>query len=149
MASFRDTLQTRLTSDATLMALLTGGVLDPADLPQDGGGAGSVPRNTDGVTIKPFAILRGGPDGSYQGEDRILSAGAEFWEVYLYQDVGYGTIDQAVGRIKTLLHDTYITADDRAIAHVLYTFTSADLVADELGGCPMKLCRYQVIHIRK
>lgn len=149
MAPLRATLTTRLTGDATLMALLPGGVLDPSVLPQDGGGAGSVPREADGVRIRPFAILRSGTDSSYQGEDRLLSAGSEFWEVYLYQDIGYSTIDAAVGRIKTLLHDTYVTADDRAIAHVLYTFTSADLVADELGGCPMKLCRYQVIHIRK
>jgi len=149
MPPLRATLKTTLTGDATLMALLSGVVLDAAVLPQDGGGVGSVPREADGVRIRPFAIIRGGVDSSYQGEDRLLSAGSEFWEVYLYQDVGYGTIDSAIGRIKTLLHDTYITADDRAIAHVLYTFTSADLAAEELGGCPMKMCRYQIIHIRK
>lgn len=149
MGTLREEIKTTLTGNAPLNAVLTGGILDAEDLPHDGGGAGSAPRLADTVRVEPYAVIRWGNDTSYQADSNALGAGRELFEVYIYQHKGYVTIEQAVGMIKTLLHDQYITATDRAIAHVLYVQTSGELPSKELGMASCKFIRFQVIHIRK
>lgn len=149
MGTLRTEIKAALTGNAALMAVLTGGVLDAQDLPHDGGGAGSAPRLADRVQVKPYAVIRWGSDTGYQQDSNALGAGRETFEVYIYQHKGYDTIEDAVGKIKALLNDQYITATDRAIAHVLYVQTSGELPSKELGMASCKFSRYQVIHIRK
>lgn len=149
MAGLRDTLLATLSADGTLAALLTGGVLDVSTLPQDQGGAGSAPREADGITIAPHARVK-----------LIAStpiAPARLWrlspewqgcEMYLYQRKGYDVIDAALARIKALLHDTYLSADDMRLAHLEYTYASADLTADELEGAALRFCRFTITLVR-
>lgn len=149
MAVLRDVLLTTLSADATLAALLTGGVLDVSTMPQDQGGAGSAPRESDGITIMPHARVR------------FISATpirpARLWrlspklhgvEVYLYQPRGYDSIDAAMRRLETLLHDTYLDADDTRLAHFEFAFESTDLTAEELEGAAMRFCRFTITLVR-
>lgn len=146
MATLRQTLKTTLEGDATLTAILPGGILDSDDMPQDGGGASSAPRTSDGVQINPFAVIRLGASNAFGS--RKVGAERESAEIYFYQDTGYDLIERAIGRVKTLLHDEYLEGDDRQIAHFLYTFSSQEVPADELGEVPCRFSRYQINTIR-
>ena len=100
MATLAETLKSGLLADATLTALLPGGVVDAEDLPYDGGGVRSVPRLPDGVVAATFALIRWrssnatGPS-AVQGE-------LAFLEIYAYQDTGYAEVEAAMTRMKSL-----------------------------------------------
>lgn len=146
MATLVATIKSTLSGDSTLSALLTGGILDSSDLPEEDGGAGDIPYDTDGVTILPFAVLRW-KDSVAVGLHHTGQENASL-EIYIYEWVGYDTIEQAVSRIKSLLNGEYFTVSDRELVYVEYTFTSGELVADELGGAPNKFSRYAVYTAR-
>jgi hypothetical protein len=146
MATIRTALRTLLENDAALGALLTGGVFDASELPQDGGGMSSAPKEANGVTIRPYAIIRFA--ASSAGEAWEHAELRTMVEIYAYQSVGYATIESALARIQLLLHDKYITADDRQIAHFLLVFESRDLMADEIGSAAMRFARYSMASIR-
>lgn len=142
----REEFKALLKTDDALNAILTGGIEDAQDRPQDGGGQGSVPRESDGVTILPHAVIRWGPDTEYPP----IQIGAELGtvEVYLYQDTGYDAIEAAISRMKSLLNHRYMQVDDREFVHVRQIFVSGETVADELGGAPTRFVRYAVVHVR-
>lgn len=148
MAVLRDVIVATLSADATLSALLTGGIRDVSDLPQDQGGAGSAPRASDGITIAPHARVRltaATPVGPALWR---LSPEWQGCELYLYQRKGYATIDAALARSKALLHDAYLETDDMRLAHLEYTYASPDLTADELEGAAMRFCRFNITLVR-
>lgn len=147
MAALRDVVRTRLTSDATLMALLEGGVLDASTLNYSGESVADAPFGSDNVTMEAHAIIRWGESAPYDAYK--FAAEDEEFEIYLYQAVGYNVIESAISRIRTLLHDQYLTADDRALAHVRMIFVSRDIPADELGGVPSRFVRFSTIMIRQ
>ena len=147
MANLRTTLRQRLEADAALSAILTGGVFDVSELPQDGGGASYVPRETNGVTIKPHAVIRFGA-ASVMFEPFKLAAQTQTAEVYVYQSKGYTEIERAHTRIQALLHDAYLTADDTQLAHVSLLYLSPDLRAEELEEAPMRFARYGINLVR-
>lgn len=100
--SLSDDAKTALEADATLMALLTGGIHNDVD---------EISReNTptafdDNKEIEPCALLKLGTEnrlGPY-----IHSMQAPLM-IYLYERQGYATIEQAISRIYGLLHDKKI-----------------------------------------
>ena len=146
MATLRESLKARLENDSALAALLTGGVLDAADIPTDSG-IDVAPRLSDGVRIAPYAVVRWQASNAYS----MLNIGAEqeTVEIYCYQHSGYDTIEAAQGRIKTLLHNAYLDVDDRDLAHVLFAYISGEVPADELGGASCRFSRYVVTGVRR
>lgn len=145
MATLREALVTVLSGDATLSALLTGGVKNAEDFTFDGGGSDEIPRQANGVLIKPFAIVR------FQDSTTVfpLKARAELQsiEIYVYDNVGFVTIDAAISRTKTLLNFTDVTADDRSLAYLHEPFTSRELDAPEISGASCKFVRFMNLHI--
>ena len=84
-----------------------------------------------------------------QAEFVSLAAERQAVEIYVYADMGgYAITDQAATRIKALLHNAYIDAEDRQIAHSTFSFLSGEIPAEELGGLPMQFVRFHVNYIR-
>ncbi|MBL8162457.1 MAG: hypothetical protein JNJ61_10765 [Anaerolineae bacterium] len=149
MPPLRETIRTTLAGDATLTALLPGGIFDADTLPQDGGGAASAPRTADGVRINPFGIVRWRGANRAQVEVLGRSDYTETVEVYLYQDIGQDVLEQATTRIQTLLHNQYLpSVTDRGLAHFIQTFVSGELPAEEFGNAACRFIRFQVVSIR-
>lgn len=147
MATARAALKTYLNADATLAALLTGGVKDEDDFTFDEGGANEVPRETDGVRIKPFAYVR----WRVSNVTEIIAASErQTVQLYLYQRSGKSTIESAVKRLKTLLHRHQLTADDKALLMFHYQMSNTGLPpADELGGASMGLVQFYTDFTRR
>ena len=133
-------------------AILTGGIFDSNEIygddDTDGGGydwANGQELYTDGISLVPHGIIRWSDNNAYQIDSPKLAAEREFFEVYLYQDAGYNTIDAAKVAIKAALHDQIYYPSDRQLAHVLYAFFSKELKAQEYQYKPMKFLRFSVI----
>lgn len=139
MATLHNAFKAVLTSDSTLMALLTGGIFDAAVLDYTGEGASQAPRQSDGVTLKPHAVIRWGA-GTPNGSSYKVAGEVESVEVYVYQDTGYDVIESAILRMRTLLGDRYLTTDDRALAHVLKTPFKGPQITEEALG--MAACQF-------
>jgi len=148
MPTLRELLQSTLTADATLTALLPGGFMDANDLPQDSGGAASAPRQGDGIRINPFGIIRYRAGNRTQADVPSLRSGQQSIEIYVYEDVGYGVIDAAIDRLITLLDNTYLYPTDRAIVHLLNSFESEEIPAEEFGNAPSRFVRFQTVSTR-
>lgn len=145
--TLRDVIYNTLSDDATLLTLLPGGFLDSEQLPRDGGGMDAAPKQADGITINPFAIIRWGEAPQY-GPD-VIAAEIQTVEVYVYADVGYAAIEAAISRIKALLNRTFpLGASDRTFSHFRYITASRELVAEELGGAPCMFVRFANTQIR-
>lgn len=144
MATLRAKVKAVLTSDVTLMALLPGSILDAEVLDYSGEGSSQAPREADGVTLKTHAVIRWG-SVSPNGSGLKIGDEAETFEIYVYQDVGFDVIESVLIKIKKLLHDTYLTTDDRALAHVIKIFTSGEMPAEELGNAACRFVRFAVI----
>jgi len=147
MATLRDLVRMTLTGDATLMALLTGGVKDDSTVDYTGEGAKDAPRESDGVRLKPHAVINWSDSTAY--DTYKVGAELESVEIYFYQDMGYSTIESAINRTKVLLHDQYLLTDDRALAHLSQTFVSRGFRAEELGNAPCRFVRFSIVHIRR
>ena len=144
MASLHTVFRTTLEADATLTALLTGGIFDAEELDYSGEGAGQAPRQADAVQLKPHAVIRWS-GGSPTGASYKVAGEVESVEVYVYQDVGYDVIESAILRMRTVLGDRYLSADDRALAHVSkQPFRGPQTTADELGMASCQFVRFFV-----
>ncbi len=148
MATLKDAVRTTLEGDATLSAILTGGVYDASEVERDGVTADNVQRDANG-RVKPFAVLRwrgSAPDfvlGTHEAERRYL-------EVWLYEDTGYTNIDAAERRIKTLLHrKTFADTDNEGLAWARWVHDLGESSADELGGASASMSRYEIVLTRK
>lgn len=146
MAVLADALKTLLNDDVTLIATLTGKVLDSEDFGRDGLTAENAPKEDNGVTIKPFAHIMWGSD--IRAGWRQLNAGRLDCEIYVYQHRGYRAIDIALWHISTLLHLQDVTADDVDPAHFERIFVSNEFRAEEVANAPNKLIRFEVLKKR-
>jgi len=144
MPTLRATVKSTLEADATLMTLLTGGIRDSSVLDFTGEGASQAPREADGITLKPHAVIRWGGSNP-TGASYKVGAEAESVEVYVFQDTSYDVIESAIIRIRQLLHDTYLNTSDRALAHVNKAHISGEMPAEELGNAACKFIRFAVI----
>jgi hypothetical protein len=119
MADQFASLKSILSGDATLVALLTGGILDDTNTGADGvtqtyAQNNSLVNSTTGL-LAPFAFIAWSTrtpqalnHADARGEDRFLF-------VYLYNDAtnGYGTIETAANRVITLLNQVERTVDSQ------------------------------------
>lgn len=146
MVTLRAALMAHLSSDSRLTALLTGGILDADALPMDGGGAGSLPLAADGVSVKPFAVVRwrgsAPKEIPWATERRTV-------EIYVYQERGYDIIEQAKRRIKALLIRQMVKADDAAICMFHWVQDTGEFPAPELGNLACEMSRFVVDYVRK
>lgn len=147
MGVLREVFRQTLEADTALTTLLTGGIMDASELPADGGGSKSAPRESGKTRIQPYAVVRWRAVRPFSVE--VLEAEKETVEVYIYQQKGYDTIEAAIHRMKALLHRQFLTADNRAIAHTFMTFISGELTAEELHYAPTRFIRFEVTQIRK
>lgn len=147
MADLRATLKAVLTADGTLTGLLPGGVFlaDDIDTPSDGGWKWS-PKEGDGMTLQAHAIIRWGD--SVPSEPFAISPEQAACTIFAYHDSSYATLDSIMSRMKMLLHDTYLQADDRSLAHVRLAFIGGDVPAEEYQRKPSKFIRFEITQVR-
>lgn len=136
----RDAVRKHLEDDTDLGNLLTGGIFDASELPQNGMSVEKVPRNANGVDALPFAVIRFGEEPRF-GPFPIGASRGDI-EVYVYQNRGYDVIDQAISRINALLDDVHILTADTNLAHTYRSMPSGDLTDEELGNLPLKFIRF-------
>lgn len=150
MATLHNTVKGLIATATT--SVLTGGVFDANDTNQHDWGGYDWAKETGLVVdmvLQPHAKLRWGNSNAHQSEHPALGAERETLEIYIYDQLGYATIDQSVKPIKDALHNKLIEGtDDRQIAKALYVFLSDEMVAEEYSNRPMKFMRFSVTHIR-
>lgn len=148
MASLQDVIRTTLEGDATLAATLTGGIYDASETDNNGVSMEDATKETDGIRIKPFAMLRWADENALP--PRFVQGERLTMECYLYAEQGYASIRTAKQRVKVLLHEKYFpTATDHGIAYAEYVNGIPETVADELGGRPMAMVRFSFWTARK
>jgi hypothetical protein len=150
MATLKADIKTAIAAATT--AILTGGIFDSneiyADNDTDGGGydwANGQGLFTNGVTLVPHGIIRWREANAYQADSPKLAAEREFFEIFLYQDMGYAVIDAAKVAIKAALHELILYPTDRQLAHIQFATFSTELKAPEYAMKPMKFLRFGVI----
>lgn len=148
MPSLRQTIKTILTDDAALTALVSAAhIYDTDALPRDGLSAAAAPRLSGGVRLAPHIKLRWRDAVDHQPSARTLAPERATLELYAYQDTGYATVEAALQRCKELLHDQYLTPDDRGLAHLLFVFRSGELPALEYPHASLMFARFVVISV--
>lgn len=148
MATLRATIKSALSGDATLTALLTGGVKDASDDGRNGLALEDL-LDTDGITIKPTAVIRWRATGELQPQAYLIGAESQDLEIYLYANLIPTTLESAISRIKVLLHNKYWSCDDRTLAHTLFGSGSGEFRAEEYNNCPAQFVRYSCNFVRK
>ena len=120
--------KTHMEADATLMALLTGGVFTSAGVGRDGITRTSAAAAFDGSGyLKPCALVKQRgliPDLEVNDQEAGVASATQVIEIWLYEDTGYISIDAALNRLFVLFHgysftDTFpvewITTLDREV----------------------------------
>lgn len=100
-----DDFATRMTGDATLMAILTGGVYKSGTVGLEGITRDTVPAAFSGGYLLPSALVKQrGNVADNQVRDGIAqhTSTTQVVEIYLYQDTGYTAIDLAKARLYVL-----------------------------------------------
>lgn len=146
MATLRAAIKTLLEADATLMAILTGGIHDRTEIS---------PKLTpdaydDRGDLKPCAVLRmssATPKGTFD------NAADQYFQLYFYQKKGdYDEIDAAMARAWTLLSTTEDNLVEVAITTgYVYEIRHANDFLDSWDDpldCPMAFSRYHVVLLR-
>ncbi len=113
--SAEDDVKTILAADATLSALLTGGVLTFDETGRQGLSRGGTPAVFDATTglLMPCAVVKARArmaDGAIVDEAGQETSTRQVVEVWVYQDgdAGYSAIDTALARVYTLLHAKHV-----------------------------------------
>jgi hypothetical protein len=139
MTVLRDTIRNYLAADATLMALLTGGLYAGGEISrQDTAAAFDV--NKEILPCGLVAMEAQVPSGPFTDSMRA------FFTVTFWQRSGYTTIDAALDETFVRLHDSKIGVTAN-LWTVRFAEDSADLVDPGLL-CPMKYGRYEVVRSR-
>jgi len=151
MATLHETVKSLFA--AATASVLPGGVFDANDTNQrDWGGydwAKEIGLIDDNMQIVPHAKLSWKDSTAFQTEHPALGAERESVEVYVYDQLGYSTIDQAIPIVKQTLHNQFIqNTDDRQIAKAFFVFVSGEMMAEEYHNRPMKFVRFSIVHIR-
>jgi hypothetical protein len=105
--------RTVLVADATLMAILTGGIFMVGTVGRNGITSEAAPAafDTDG-NLKPCALIRQRdlvPDQQVQDFGSKTASAGQTIEIWVYQEINYDKIDLALPRIYSLLQglDTF------------------------------------------
>lgn len=147
MADLRTALREYLLADATLSAILTGGIYDAQTTDAEGADTSWIPRDpVNGVTLAPFAIIR------FRGEtptEVIARTERRFVEIYFYQGYGYTQIERAKRRVKEILHRQQVQAEDAGIAMFHFVQGRGEMPAPEYENAASDMNRYYVDYVRK
>ena len=147
MSTLRTEIKSILTGDATLMAILTGSVFTSEDLDRHGMTLEDAPKESNGVNLKPFAVLR---FRGAQNQGPHFSGRRQTLEIYFYQDSGYDKIDAAKLQVESLLHRKYIpSTTQNMFGWVEYVSDLGETVDEQLGGAPADMSRYTILFTRK
>lgn len=95
----------RMTGDATLMAILTGGVFQAGNVGVEGISRETTPTAFSGGFLLPCALVRQRalvPDGIVEDDIAQDTGFRQVVEIWLYEDRGYTSIDSAANRIFVL-----------------------------------------------
>lgn len=121
----RQWLHETLTADATLMALLQGGV-------HAARGFDSVPAT------KPFLVHRGSTDTPDIMDGNVAVASTRYWWVWVHDDPGdYTRIDDVLDRVRIVLQGAR-GGSQSGIVVARWIDSSDDLFDDQMGT----VCRY-------
>ena len=141
--TIRAHLRATLEGDATLTGILTGGIYDASELPQDGLTVSAVPGAFDSLDrVLPCAVIRFREmsETAISGHSR-----RRFAEIYVYQHRGMDLVDAALARCRALLHPhKQFTTDGGQVYYTTWVDSVGDLVADELDGAAMSRSRYYI-----
>lgn len=136
-----------LTDNALIADLLAGGIFDAEDFEREGLSMDDVPRITSGSPrVAPFAVIRWQQSSEH---NPTVESESQTVEIYIYQNRGYDVIDRVLTRLKVDHNDTYLTTDDRSLAHLRHIYNSRQMTADELGHLPFQFSRFMVNQVRK
>lgn len=95
----------RMTADATLMAILTGGVFKTETVGVEGISRETTPAAFSSGYLLPCALVRQRaivPDGIVEDDMEQDTSVRQVVELWLYEDRGYTSIDAAASRLFTL-----------------------------------------------
>lgn len=152
MSDWQDILTTKVTTDAPLAAILTGGVFAAETLPtngKDGMTLENAPKQADGIRILPFAVLR--LTGGVGIPIRFLKTEDQTFALFAYAE-DWGTVRDAIRQVKTLLHEKYLPTTVGDTVGLIYCECVGDLpefYADELGGRPCAATRFRATIARQ
>lgn len=138
--SLSDDVKTALEADATLMALLTGGIHnDVEEISRQ-----NTPGAFDATTkeILPCALLKLGVENRLGPYIHSMQSPMV---IYLYERQGYVTIEQAMSRIYGLLHDKKI---GMRVWRVQYE-SSVPQARDDALSCALGSLRFIAIRSRE
>jgi hypothetical protein len=135
----RETIRDYLAGDATLMALLPGGLYAGGEISrQDTPGAFDAYAEIRACGLVALEVQT--PFGPFTNSMR------QFFTVTFWQRSGYGAVDAALDETFVRLHESKAGEDD-GVWRVLHVEDSQDLVDPGLA-CSMKYGRYQMVRAR-
>lgn len=139
------TLRTTLEADVTLTGLLTGGIFDASELPEDGltPGMTNTPWDAYGV-LQPCAVIRWRGQNPY-GPHWDLGSERLFFEVYLYG--ARSSIDSAADRLNVLLNAVIVVADSRNV-RIKKAGGALEIPTPELGNVNGRMLRFQAVRVQ-
>lgn len=146
MSALSEAVRTLLEADGTLTGILTGGIFDASELDRQGLTLFDAARDSVG-RLQPVAVLRWrtstvyGPD-NFDGERRFL-------HIYMYENAGTASIDQAKRRLKELLHRKQVSANGFGVGWINWVSDQGEFVDTQLGGASADMSRYEVIYTRR
>ena len=140
---------TRLRADATLVALVPGGIYTVGDLGEAGiTDPKTTPNAWLGGRLRPTVIVRARAPvpsfGLVNLRDGLASA-SQMLEVYAYARQNHGVLTQVQDRIYTLLQGYALDAAWPTV----WTGSLGPLPAPELGDADMSRSEYQIVTIRR
>ena len=125
-----------LQADATLVAIVTGGIHDAVEIRQD-----LTPGAFDATTkeIKPCLLVRTGNEVSRVNKVYAVNTPLT---LYFYQRSGFGSIDSALARVHTLLAGKHVAGS--RVWEIRFN-TEIARTTDEALYCSLAVQRYDVI----
>lgn len=148
MTTFFEAVKAALLADVTL-ATLTTIILDDDDVGRDGLQREQLLATDTATSISPAIFIKWRSQLPFQL--RVLKAEQVFFEVYFYQEQGYGTVEAMRARVFELLHEQAIQFDEPAgnYCHlILWRGNVLRLFDPELAGASMERSRYET-HITR
>jgi hypothetical protein len=105
-------IKTVLEADGTLTAIATGGIYDYDEIGRTGINRTSAPAAFDSnELIKPCILIKlrsDIPDGALMDDALQYVTSRQIYEIWLYQDTGFDSIDAMIARVFVLLHGVQI-----------------------------------------
>lgn len=148
MTTFQQAVRAALVADVTLAAL-TSIILDDDNVGRDGLQRTQLLATETSPTISPAIFIKWRSELPFQL--RVLKAEQLFFEVYFYQEQGYGVIEQMRRRVFALLHEQAIpfTEPSGNYCQQIYWRGSLTRLFDpEMQGVSMENSRYEA-HITR